>query len=99
LVKCNCNIVKLSGLTECPCAGEKPNDLVEETLSNSTIPAVPLATNGEVFPWNNVRLPNFVRPTRYTITVHPNLTTLEVKGKQFLSFILLQNACYVTVYI
>ncbi|XP_023702695.1 endoplasmic reticulum aminopeptidase 1 isoform X2 [Cryptotermes secundus] len=71
---------------ECPCAGEKPHDLGEETLSNSTGQAVPLATNGEVFPWNNVRLPNFVRPTRYTITVHPNLTTLEVKGQVTIEF-------------
>jgi len=67
-------------LTECPCAGEKPDDLGEELLSNSTGPSIPLATNGEVFPWNNVRLPTFVRPLRYTLRVHPNLTTLEVKG-------------------
>ncbi|XP_021919323.1 endoplasmic reticulum aminopeptidase 1-like isoform X2 [Zootermopsis nevadensis] len=71
---------------ECPCAGEKPDDLGEEVLSNSTGPPVPLATNGEVFPWNNVRLPSFVRPTRYNITIHPNLTTLEVKGQVTIEF-------------
>jgi glutamyl aminopeptidase len=68
-------------LAECPCAGEKPDGVGEEVLSNSTAPTIPLATNGEVFPWSNVRLPSFVRPTRYNITIHPNLTTLEVKGK------------------
>ncbi|XP_069679088.1 endoplasmic reticulum aminopeptidase 1-like isoform X3 [Periplaneta americana] len=71
---------------ECPCAGEKPDDLGEEGLSNSTSPPVPLATNGEVFPWNNVRLPSFVHPTRYTLRIHPNLTTLEVKGQVTIEF-------------
>lgn len=41
---------------------------------------VPRATNGQIFPWNNVRLPPYIKPTRYNITIHPNLTTLEVKG-------------------
>jgi len=77
-----CGIIVFD-LTECPCAGEKPDHLGDEVLSNSTGPSVPLATNGEVFPWNNVRLPTFVRPLRYTLRVHPNLTTLEVKGNFF----------------
>lgn len=73
------NVMRLN-FAGCPCAGEKPDDLGEEVLSNSTGPPVPLATNGELFPWNSVRLPSFVRPTRYNITIHPNLTTLDVKG-------------------
>lgn len=36
----------------------------------------------QLFPWNNVRLPSFAHPTRYNITIHPNLTTLEVKGNE-----------------
>ncbi|KAL7295649.1 hypothetical protein TKK_0011007 [Trichogramma kaykai] len=69
--------------SECPCAGERPNnyqvDVDEET-------GEPLATNGEIFPWDNVRLPNFAHPTRYNITIHPNLTTLEVKGQVTIEF-------------
>lgn len=53
---------------------------------NVTKAVVPRATNGQVFPWNNVRLPSFVRPTRYNITIHPNLTTLEVKGQVSIEF-------------
>ncbi|PSN33537.1 hypothetical protein C0J52_22449 [Blattella germanica] len=64
---------------ECPCAGEKPDNLEEEGSLNSTATPVPLATNGEVFPWDSVRLPSYVKPTRYNLTIHPNLTTLEVK--------------------
>lgn len=47
---------------------------------------VPRATNGQIFPWNNIRLPPFIKPTRYNITIHPNLTTLEVKGIDSVSF-------------
>ncbi|XP_063231804.1 endoplasmic reticulum aminopeptidase 1-like isoform X2 [Bacillus rossius redtenbacheri] len=70
----------------CPCAGEKLAGLASEAVSNSSAPFVPIATNNEVFPWNSVRLPTFVRPTRYNITIHPNLTTLDVKGQVTIEF-------------
>lgn len=47
---------------------------------NSSLPFNPIATNGEPFPWFLPNLPNNVRPLRYTLTIHPNLTTLDVKG-------------------
>lgn len=47
---------------------------------NSSLPFNPIATNGEPFPWFLPNLPNNVRPIRYTLTIHPNLTTLDVKG-------------------
>lgn len=68
-----------SSPTDCTCAGEKPPNFVDERW-NVTKAFIPRATNGQIFPWNNIRLPTFVRPTRYNITIHPNLTTLEVKG-------------------
>ncbi|XP_015117204.1 endoplasmic reticulum aminopeptidase 2 [Diachasma alloeum] len=68
---------------DCPCAGEKPANLEVEDDSAG---AEPMATNGEIFPWDNVRLPAFSHPTRYNITIHPNLTTLEVKGQVTIEF-------------
>lgn len=47
---------------------------------NSSLPFNPIATNGEPFPWFLPNLPNNVKPIRYTLTIHPNLTTLDVKG-------------------
>jgi len=44
-----------------------------------------VATNGELFPWNSSRLPEFIKPLHYTISIHPNLTTLDVSGNNFLS--------------
>lgn len=39
--------------------------------------------NGEEYPWTDSRLPTFVRPLHYTISMHPNLTTLDVTGKSY----------------
>ncbi|XP_065165053.1 endoplasmic reticulum aminopeptidase 1-like isoform X2 [Atheta coriaria] len=71
--------------TDCTCAGEKPPNFVDEDW-NVTKTFVPRATNGQIFPWNNVRLPPYIKPTRYNITIHPNLTTLEVKGQVSIEF-------------
>ncbi|XP_033306357.1 endoplasmic reticulum aminopeptidase 2-like isoform X2 [Bombus bifarius] len=77
---------------DCPCAGEKPPNLEIEDDEKSS---EPLATNGEVFPWNNVRLPTFVHPTRYNITIHPNLTTLDVKGQVTIEFYVDKETNYI----
>lgn len=41
---------------------------------------VPIATNGQVFPWDRMRLPKTVSPLHYDLTIHPNLTTLDFTG-------------------
>ena len=43
-----------------------------------------IATNGETFPWDDLRLPKFIHPVRYDIELTPNLTSLWVKGNFFL---------------
>ena len=45
-----------------------------------------IATNGEEFPWDNVKLPSFITPIRYDIELTPNLTTQWVKGIEKLIF-------------
>ena len=45
-----------------------------------------LASNGEPFPWDDIRLPAFINPVRYDIELTPNLTTLWVKGKTTLCY-------------
>ncbi|XP_029428716.1 endoplasmic reticulum aminopeptidase 2 [Rhinatrema bivittatum] len=39
-----------------------------------------LATNGQPFPWNKVRLPNWIVPIHYQILIHPNLSTFTFTG-------------------
>uniref|UniRef100_A0A8C4NSJ6 Aminopeptidase n=1 Tax=Dicentrarchus labrax TaxID=13489 RepID=A0A8C4NSJ6_DICLA len=41
---------------------------------------VPIATNGQPFPWDRMRLPKTVYPLHYDLTIHPNLTTLDFTG-------------------
>lgn len=50
------------------------------------MPLIPVATNNEIFPWNNLRLPDSLVPMRYRIHIHPNLTTLGVKGQVTIEF-------------
>lgn len=72
--------------TDCPCLGVKPADIDEEDMQLPPSPKIPIATNNELFPWNNPRLPTFIRPMRYKINIHPNLTTLDVKGQVTIDF-------------
>jgi hypothetical protein len=45
-----------------------------------------VATNGDPFPWDDIRLPKFIIPIRYDIELTPNLTTGWVKGIEKLIF-------------
>lgn len=41
---------------------------------------LPIATNGQPFPWARMRLPQTVTPVHYDLSLHPNLTTLDFTG-------------------
>lgn len=71
--------------SDCACAGKMPPGYMSDSY-NSSLPFNPIATNGEPFPWFLPNLPNNVRPIRYALTIHPNLTTLDVKGKKMFYF-------------
>ncbi|CAH1964992.1 unnamed protein product [Acanthoscelides obtectus] len=70
--------------SDCTCASGKSLILDEAHNVNKTF--IPRASNGQIFPWNNIRLPPFVKPFRYNLTIHPNLTTLEVKSQVSIEF-------------
>ncbi|XP_069562657.1 endoplasmic reticulum aminopeptidase 1b [Brachyistius frenatus] len=40
----------------------------------------PIATNGQLFPWDRMRLPKTITPIHYDLSIHPNLTTLDFTG-------------------
>ncbi|XP_038258642.1 endoplasmic reticulum aminopeptidase 2-like isoform X2 [Dermochelys coriacea] len=40
----------------------------------------PIATNGQPFPWNKLRLPDWILPVHYDLLIHPNLTSLRFMG-------------------
>lgn len=72
-------LIAYAGPQDCPCAGKMPKGYVLDGY-NSSEKFEPYATNGQLFPWLLPFLPSNIRPNRYTILIHPNLTTLEVKG-------------------
>lgn len=62
-----------------------PGDHVAEVIPINEEPEL-LATNGEHFPWDDIRLPRFVTPVRYDIQLTPNLTSKWVMGIEKLIF-------------
>ncbi|XP_050965784.1 leucyl-cystinyl aminopeptidase isoform X2 [Labeo rohita] len=49
--------------------------------TNSTMNSIyPISTNGEVFPWTELRLPSSVHPVHYNISLYPNLTLMTFQG-------------------
>lgn len=74
-----CVCVRMT-FADCSCAGKTASGY-ETDEENNTQPFNPIATNGEPFPWLEKTLPTSARPLRYMVTIHPNLTTLDVKGE------------------
>ncbi|XP_046395915.1 glutamyl aminopeptidase-like isoform X2 [Ischnura elegans] len=68
---------------ECPCIANEGNGSLQGAGPSTTTPTTP---TGEPCPWSNLRLPHTLHPIRYNITIHPNLTTLHVKGQVTIEF-------------
>uniref|UniRef100_A0A7N8WLY6 Aminopeptidase n=1 Tax=Mastacembelus armatus TaxID=205130 RepID=A0A7N8WLY6_9TELE len=43
-------------------------------------PVYPLSTNGELFPWAQLRLPHSIRPLSYDLTLNPDLDSMTFTG-------------------
>ncbi|GAB6025285.1 hypothetical protein CHUAL_010702 [Chamberlinius hualienensis] len=83
----------------CDCGVEKDQSTSDYnsqhfSYGHSTTPGYPnpltttqeTATNGEIFPWKELRLPQFVQPYHYSLFMHPNLTTFAFKGAINITF-------------
>lgn len=51
----------------------------------------PIASNGDLFPWTDLRLPVSVTPVHYTVALHPNLTTMTFRGSVNITLQVLQE--------
>lgn len=51
----------------------------------------PVSSNGELFPWTDLRLPPSVRPLDYEISLHPNLSTMTFRGRVAITVAALQD--------
>ncbi|KAJ2942457.1 hypothetical protein O0L34_g16062 [Tuta absoluta] len=82
-------LVYASPQPDCPCLpenqlvpGQAPTDSAEAANANKER----IASNGAVFPWRGARLPAFIIPKHYSLWLHPNLTTGELKGEVSIDF-------------
>uniref|UniRef100_A0A667YBT8 Aminopeptidase n=1 Tax=Myripristis murdjan TaxID=586833 RepID=A0A667YBT8_9TELE len=54
-------------------------------------PAYPNSTNGELFPWTELRLPASIRPLHYDLTLNPDLKTMTFTGHTVISMSVQHN--------
>ncbi|KAJ8380663.1 hypothetical protein SKAU_G00014410 [Synaphobranchus kaupii] len=57
-----------------------------------------LATNGQPFPWDKMRLPETVWPLHYDLLIHPNLTTLDFTGTVKIQLDVLQDTAVIILH-
>uniref|UniRef100_A0A8C7CLH2 Aminopeptidase n=1 Tax=Oncorhynchus kisutch TaxID=8019 RepID=A0A8C7CLH2_ONCKI len=80
-ISCLLFLFSLSSFTGCPKANSStPMELV-----------YPKSTNGELFPWNELRLPASVRPVNYDLSLTPNLTSMTFTGRTIINMIIQHN--------
>lgn len=60
-----------------------------------TSPPEAFATNGDPFPWNDIRLPTTLLPLQYSVVLHPNLTTLFLRGEMKVIFTVLEETNFI----
>uniref|UniRef100_A0A3B4T8I6 Endoplasmic reticulum aminopeptidase 1b n=1 Tax=Seriola dumerili TaxID=41447 RepID=A0A3B4T8I6_SERDU len=56
------------------------DDTVTQLPNEGQAKDPPIATNGQPFPWDRMRLPKTVSPIHYDLIIHPNLTTFDFTG-------------------
>ncbi|XP_026747926.1 leucyl-cystinyl aminopeptidase [Trichoplusia ni] len=83
-------VVYATPQSDCPCAGEStliPGQPPTDSEANvAAANKERIASNGAVFPWRGARLPTFIIPKHYSLWLHPNLTTGELRGEVSIDF-------------
>ncbi|XP_064076170.1 uncharacterized protein LOC113393161 [Vanessa tameamea] len=86
---------------ECPCLSEaelipgQPPTGSEENATAANKDRI--ASNGMVFPWRGARLPTFLIPKHYSLWLHPNLTTGELRGEVSIDFKVDRDSSFVVL--
>lgn len=91
-------IVAYGGQTsDCSCSSQHSLNISSGSF-NESAPIKPIATNGDPFPWLHSNLPTFVKPLSYTITIHPNLTTYDVKGQVAIELAIVEETQFIIIH-
>uniref|UniRef100_A0A2C9JE86 Aminopeptidase n=1 Tax=Biomphalaria glabrata TaxID=6526 RepID=A0A2C9JE86_BIOGL len=79
----------------------KPSPSSEDSSGGSTVgpenetPQTYIATNGQVFPWKDLRLPRTIKPLSYHIFLHPNLSESYFAGWVQMNLHVLEDTNYI----
>ena len=57
------------------------------------------ATNGEAFPWSDIRLPSFIKPLTYDIHMHPDLNAFKFSGTVDIKFEVLKASDFIVFHV
>lgn len=75
----------LPGCTFTKAGCRKPNK------TNPMEPVYPISTNGELFPWAQLRLPQSIKPLSYDLTLNPNLDKMTFTGRTVINMSILHS--------
>uniref|UniRef100_A0AAX7THB6 Aminopeptidase n=1 Tax=Astatotilapia calliptera TaxID=8154 RepID=A0AAX7THB6_ASTCA len=59
--------------------------------TNPIEPVYPISTNGELFPWAQLRLPQSIKPLSYDLTLNPDLDKMTFTGRTVISMSILHS--------
>ena len=57
------------------------------------------ATNGEIFPWSDIRLPTTIKPLTYDIHMHPDLVKFKFSGSVEIKFEVLEPSDFIVFHV
>lgn len=62
------------------------------------VPTPPTASDGQPFPWSDIRLPDSIIPISYDIFMHPNLTTFNFLGTISIELKILKQTDFIVLH-
>uniref|UniRef100_A0A3B4BEZ3 Uncharacterized protein n=1 Tax=Periophthalmus magnuspinnatus TaxID=409849 RepID=A0A3B4BEZ3_9GOBI len=69
-----------------------------DTTQCPSEPVYPISTNGEVFPWAQLRLPQSVRPLSYDLTLNPDLDKMTFTGHSVITMFVRHNTKHIVLH-
>uniref|UniRef100_A0A3Q4BRR7 Aminopeptidase n=1 Tax=Mola mola TaxID=94237 RepID=A0A3Q4BRR7_MOLML len=55
------------------------------------VPVYPISSNGELFPWAQLRLPRSIQPLSYNLTLNPDLDNMTFTGRTVIKMLVVHN--------
>lgn len=78
---------------------DKTTDHVTPTNVTPTAKHNSKATNGEPFPWSDIRLPTSIKPLTYDIRMHPDLKTFKFSGSVEIEFEVVEATDFIVLHV